>query len=377
MKDVTKVLVDAVENGAFPGAVWWASRNGTMLNGSVGRATYCPDSPTVNQESIFDLASVSKVIGTTSMAMILFQEGKFALEEPVSKVVPAFGQNGKQALTFGHLLRHDAGLIAFRPYHKTLTESKQVKEAIYAEKLQYEPGTKSIYSDLSMITLCEAMERLAGQPMQKFLAERVFAPLDMTSTGYFLSGHPEGTFLKPDPMIRAKVVPTERIEDWRRALWNARLGEANLDKYTNRDAEYIQGEVHDPTATVLGGVAGHAGLFSTVPDISKYLLNLLQRRPKLFQREVVDLFTRKQTQISTRGLGWDTKSPEGSSAGTKFGRWSYGHTGYTGTCVWVDPASETAAILFTNRVHPTSENLKISKVRPAFHDAVWDALGKA
>jgi CubicO group peptidase (beta-lactamase class C family) len=163
-----------------------------------------------------------------------------------------------------------------------------------------------------------------------------------------------------------RSAPTESVEPWRAELRRLR-GQSRLEGQI-----FIQGEVHDPTATVIGGVAGHAGLFSTLDDLVKYMTFL--QKGGIVKLGTIREFTRRQDPKSTRALGWDTKSPEGSSAGTKFGPRSFGHTGYTGTSVWCDPDRGLFAILLTNRVHPTSENTKIIPFRGRFHDAVWEAV---
>ena len=213
-----------------------------------------------------------------------------------------------------------------------------------------------------MILLAQALELLSGISMDVFLEKQVFAPLGMQRTGYNPGlGNPN-------------CAPTENVEPWRLELRSAR-GDRPVTQTPNVDQSlWIQGEVHDPNTFALGGVAGHAGLFSTVGDVARFLSAMLTSR-FVANPETVTQFTSRQSATSTRGLGWDTKSPEGSSAGSRFGPRSYGHTGYTGTSVWADPDSGRFAVLLTNRVHPTSENIKIRDVRPAFHDAVWQVLG--
>ncbi|MBS1700250.1 MAG: beta-lactamase family protein [Armatimonadetes bacterium] len=367
MEPLDDLLRTAIHEGVFPGAAYAVWREGRMIQGAVGHQTYDPDSPKTTTDCIWDMASVSKVIGTTTATMILVHEGKLDIESPVASVIPEFGVNDKDKITFQNLLVHDSGLIAFRPYHKTYTEAADVMKAIYNEKLVYETGTKSVYSDLSMILMAKAIHRLTGLPFEDYLRKRVFAPLGMDHTGYFRLDHAAfGTKVKRDD-----CVPTEKTEDWRKALRLKRYGALGSEKLFGRNPEFIQGEVHDPTATVLDGVAGHAGLFSTVGDLSRFMENFLLDQPKVIDPEVRNQFIRKQGDISTRALGWDTKSPKGSSAGQYFGPKSFGHTGYTGTSVWCDPEAKAFAILLTNRVHPTSENTKIIQFRPKFHDLAW------
>jgi CubicO group peptidase (beta-lactamase class C family) len=242
--------------------------------------------------------------------------------------------------------------------------------AIYNEELTYETGSQTVYSDLSMILVAEAIERITNQSLDDFVKERIFQPLGMVRTGFFRQA--ESNFV--GKALRSECGPTETIEPWRRQLRLERYGPEGSANLFGKNPRYIQGEVHDPTATVLDGVAGHAGLFSTIQDLTRFLTHYMNRESSIVQPEVWDLFTKQQNPKSTRGLGWDTKSPEGSSAGTKFGPNSYGHTGYTGTSIWVDPDARLFAILLTNRVHPTSENAKLLAFRPKFHDQCWELL---
>ncbi len=364
MKPLDDLLLKAIHEGIFPGAVYGVRKEDRFAFGAVGHHRYDPDSPAVTQDTVWDLASVSKVIGTTSATLLLVQDGKLDIEKPVASVIPEFAVHDKEKITFRNLLVHDSGLIAFRPYHKTFTQSEDVLKAIYAEKLTYETGSKSIYSDLSMILMAEAIHRLSGLPLDRFLRQRVFEPLKMHHTGYFHLREPNFGA----EVVRKSCAPTEKTEEWRKSLRLRRYGHEGCDEIFGVDPEFIQGEVHDPTATVLDGVAGHAGLFSTVGDLSRYMTNFMSAKPKLFDPDLRNKFIQKQDAKSTRGLGWDTKSPEGSSAGHHFGAKSFGHTGYTGTSIWCDPETGMTSILLTNRVHPTSENTRIIGFRPVFHD---------
>jgi CubicO group peptidase (beta-lactamase class C family) len=238
--------------------------------------------------------------------------------------------------------------------------------AIYASKLEYKTGKKTIYSDLGMITFGKVLEALSGRPLDAFLAERVFGPLGMRSTMY-----------SPPTPARVRCASTEAIEPWRVEMRKAQGRESKEIEAIERQPDgnrWIKGEVHDPNATALGGVAGHAGLFSTAADLAAFMQLMLEHGGKLIRKETVRLFTTRQSDESSRAFGWDTKS-EGSSAGNVFSDASYGHTGFTGTSVWADPKRGVFAVLLTNRVHPTAENMMIKEFRPAFHDAVMAALG--
>ncbi len=358
------VLEAAIADGAFPGACYAVGCKGEVSYKAFGRFMYCPESEHVRIDTIWDLASVSKVFATTTAAMMLLDEGKLDLDRPVSKDIPAFGDSGKEKLTPRNLLVHDSGLAAFHGYQLRFTRAEDAVAAIYAEPLTYPTGTKTVYSDLGIIALANLISKLAGKPFDAFVKDRLFDPLGLVDTLY-----------NPDAARRARCAPTETVEPWRLELRKLRgLDRVNAACPHPDAATTIQGEVHDPNAMLLGGVAGHAGLFSTAPDIAKFLAMMLAGGQKLVKAETVALFTKPQSDASTRGLGWDTRSETGSSSGSKFSMRSFGHTGYTGTSVWCDPERQLFVALLTNRVHPSSENLKIAAVRPKFHDAVAEGI---
>jgi CubicO group peptidase (beta-lactamase class C family) len=355
------LLKEGIKDGVFPGACYGVWRNGDLTQGAVGNNTYEPNSPEVSLETVWDLASLSKVIGTTTATMMLVQAG---LLDPVALVIPEFAQNGKERITFRNLLVHDSGLMAFRPYHLTCSTSQQVIDTIYKEGLTYDTGTKTVYSDLSMILVAEAIERITKTKLDTYLKQNVFAPLGMEHTGYFRGANQ--SFIQP--VKRMKCAPTEATEPWRTELRSKRYGRDGSVELFGENPPYIYGEVHDPTATVLDGVAGHAGLFSTIDDLCRFLVAFMTQAQTLVDPDLFTMFTTRQGEKSTRALGWDTKSPEGSSAGSTFGPWSFGHTGYTGTSIWCDPEAQKFSVLLSNRVHPTSKNTKIMAFRPKFNE---------
>ncbi len=375
-----RALVEAeVRLGGFPGAAWAYGVPGDVRAGVAGRQTYCPESRPIHRESVWDLASVSKVVATTTLAMRAWDAGGLDLDRPVALDLRGFGASGKGAVTPRHLLTHTSGLVAFRPYHLRYRKPDDVPAAIDAEGLLSEPGAKTVYSDLSMIVLARLLERLEGETLPVLLRRHVADPLRLDRTGAFPADRGFGSAMRAD-VPREEVVPTEIVEPWRRDLRRATYGDLGAARRFGEAPDYIQGEVHDPTATVLGGVAGHAGLFSALDDLARFAENLLAPSPRLVSRAAVGLFTKRQGPASTRALGWDTKSEGGSSAGTLFGGRSFGHTGYTGTSLWLDPDAEEGrgfyAILLTNRVHPTSANDRILAFRPRFHDAARRSWGE-
>ena len=357
-------VLQGIADGVFPGACFAIGEGYDFQWRAVGNTTYAPDSRPVTLDTIWDLASVSKVMGTTTLAMREYEAGRLDLEKPVSHYLPRFG---KPNVTVKNLMRHDSGLIAFRPYHRTHTSRQTVIDAILDEGFTYETGAKMVYSDLNMILMQLILEQTSEQPFGQ--AARWVVQRLGCDEAFYIDRLQENS----DPADVSRFAPTEGVEDWRKLLRELR-GTYRTTTYSegNADGKYIQGEVHDPTATVLGGVAGHAGLFATIGDVARFAGAMLDFQAA--SKEVVQLFTSRQEEKSSRGLGWDTKSPTGSSAGSKFGPKSYGHTGYTGTSIWIDPEAGRFAALLTNRVHPTAENTKIIRFRPGFHDLAWDSF---
>ena len=346
--EADRVLEDFRERGAFPGGVLAVGYRGALVHlYPFGRLTYEADAPPVTAGTLYDLASLTKVVATTTMAMILADEGRLDLDQRVQELVPGFRGPGKEAVTVRHLLTHSAGLPAIVPLYREVQGREAFHERIEALDLDYPAGSRSVYSDPGIILLGEILERAAGQPLEDFVRERVFAPLGMRDTRF-----------RPPPELRSRVAPTE-FDSWRGRL--------------------IQGEVHDENAFAMGGVAPHAGLFGTAGDLARFAQMLLNGGvldgQRIVSPQTVELFTRRAgIPGSDRALGWDTKSAEGSSAGTLFSPRSFGHTGFTGTSIWIDPERQLYVILLTNRVHPTRENNLIREVRPAVADAVVRAI---
>ncbi len=346
--NVNELMEQAISDSVFPGGVLlFGIDNNFLFSKAFGHYTYDKTSTPVSTNSIFDLASVSKVVGTTSAAMILVDRGKLNLDEKVITYLPEFNNNGKNKITIRNLLLHNSGLPAFKKYYDEFSTAEEVINDIMNLEPIYEPGTKYIYSDLGMITLQKVIERISGKSLDKFLDENLFKPLGMNLTMY-----------NPPNKMKQNCVPTELDDFWRMRL--------------------LQGEVHDERAYMLNGVAGHAGLFSTAEDLSKFVRMLLDggkyNDKQIISKNIIDKWTAKQTEQSDRGLGWDTKSKEKSSSGKYFSMNSFGHTGYTGTSIWVDKNKKLFVILLTNRVHPTRKNRKIIEFRPTIHDAIYKSV---
>jgi beta-N-acetylhexosaminidase len=345
---VDSLLEAAIRDTAFPAAQVLVAQNGKILyRRSLGRYSYAPDAQAIDDGTMFDMASVTKVLATTTAAMKLVDEGKIGLDDPVGRTIPQFAEGEKSAITIRHLLTHRSGLPPFRRFFLFCRNAEEALDSAFATPLVARPGDTTIYSDIGMITMGKVIERVTGQSLADYLRKQFYDPLGMTSTMF-----------TPPRALLGRIAPTEIDTLWRKRL--------------------VRGEVHDENAALLGGVSGHAGLFSTASDAAVLLQMLLNKgtyagRRYVSDRTVVE-FTRSQQPFGDRHLGWDSRSPRGSSAGSLFSLSSFGHTGFTGTSVWVDPERKLLVVFLTNRVHPTRANQKIARVRPALHDAVVEAL---
>jgi CubicO group peptidase (beta-lactamase class C family) len=296
------------------------------------------------------MASLTKVIATTTITMMLVDEGRLALDAPLSRYLPEFGSTPeRRRVTIGHLLRHDSGLPAWAPLWQTARGREAYLEQIVATPLEAQPGERFVYSDLGIILLGLAIERITGEPLDVLARDRIFAPLGMRDTRF-----------NPLADIAAR---TDRI--------------AVTEIDTVFRMRHVRGQVHDENAFALGGVAAHAGLFSSARDLATFAQLLLGggevNGVRLLDEAVVRRFTRQQSEASSRGLGWDTPS-ERSSAGDWFSSSSFGHTGFTGTSMWVDPERDIFLIILTNRVNPTRANNRHIALRRDLADVVVQAI---
>ena len=363
---VSKVLAAAVKDGAFPGCAaavgsssgsYWTGGFGSLaLDARTARKLSLSVTSKPETETLYDLASLTKVVGTTSVVAALIQRGKLSLEDKVSKHLDGFAPASlkkkdralKEKVTVEQLLLHTSGLPSWKPLFETCSSYKELLKIILKTPLETSPGARYRYSDLGFILLGEVAAKAGGKPLATIEKELVFEPLGM-----------KATLRNPSAALRKKIAPTE------------------LDKKTKN---YIHGKVHDENARAGGGITGHAGLFSTAGDLSllaRELLLALKGKSKKLDSAIIRNFVRckKSPKGSSRALGWDTPS-EKSSAGDLAGKKSFGHTGFTGTSIWIDPERDLYMILLSNRVHPSRKNRKISEVRRAFADAVITAVSK-
>jgi beta-N-acetylhexosaminidase len=347
---VDSLIEAAIAARAFPGGqLVVGTTEGVLHARAYGHLTYDSAAAPVTLETIYDVASVSKVVATTTIVMRLVEEGRLDLDAPVARYVPDFAANGKADVRVRNLLLHNAGLAAWRPYYTFIRDARALRDTVLAERLEYIPGTRTVYSDLGMITLAEVITRITGERLDTLARRWIFDPLAMHATMY-----------TPADSLRERIAPTEVDTIWRRRL--------------------VHGDVHDETAALMGGVTGHAGLFSTAPDLARFARMILTGGAvdgtRIVRAETIDAFTRRAHPGTTRALGWDTKSSMGSSAGRYFSSHAFGHTGFTGTSIWIDPETGIYVLLLTNRVHPTRNNRALLPLRAVVHDAVREALAE-
>ncbi len=354
LASVYSLLDRAVADRAFPGGVVAIGYRGQLATHAFGKISDGAAAPAVKPDTIYDVASLTKPVVTATLAAMLVEAGQLSLDAPVARYVPEWAAGPKAdwrgKVTVRNLLTHTAGLPAYEEFFKTLKTRREILARVAAEPLACEPGTQSVYSDLGFMLLGDIIERLSGKPLDKLAHERIFAPLGLTDTQF-----------TPAKSLRARIAPTENDTVFRKTL--------------------VRGQVHDENAWVMGGVSGHAGLFSTAGDLgafSQMLLNGGQyAHERLLRRGTVGQFTAPAAIAANAwALGWMVPTAN-SSSGQHFSAKSFGHLGYTGTSLWIDPEKQLFVVLLTNRVNPTRENQKIKDVRPALHDAAVAALGLA
>ena len=353
------ILEKAIAERAFPACSLAVTVRGELIaHKALGRFTYDPGAPEVTTASLFDLASLTKVLATTTMAMILYERGLLDLETPVTAIVPEFAGQfvdrfadndpRRREITVRMLLAHTSGLPAYEKLFLRAQSREGLLRAAFTTPLAADPGARAEYSDIGFIVLGVVLERLADESLDAFCQREIFGPLGMTHTTF-----------NPGHALKNSIPPTADDRTFRHRI--------------------IQGEVQDENASVLGGIAGHAGLFSTAEDLAIFAHAMLNGGHPILRSSTVtiELFSRRESvpEGTSRALGWDTPSAP-SQSGKYFSSRSFGHLGYTGTSLWIDPDRQLSITLLTNRTWPDSENQAIKQVRPAFHDAVIEVLEK-
>ena len=373
LRRADRAIDKSIASAEIPGAVAGARmpKNGETLEyfSERGLAVLQPERIPMTRRTIFDLASLTKPLATTTAILLLVDEGAVELDTPVAKYLPLFSERDKEAVTIRNLLTHSSGLKPWRAYHEIFLQKERktgetligspaarasVIDRTVRSALVHEPGEAAVYGDLDFIVLGAVVEAVGGQRLDDFCRERIFEPLEMSDTFFIPIGREAQPL--PEPMKR-RIAATENCP-WRdRVLW---------------------GEVHDPNASVMGGVAGHAGLFSTVDDVVKFgriIIDSWHGRSEALPREPLRQFlTRQNLPVSSDwALGWDTPTEGASSSGKHLSKNSVGHLGFTGTSLWIDLDREVVIALLTNRVHLIAKKSRFG-LRPIVHDAIIEAF---
>ena len=367
LDSVDRLILNAIADSATPGAALAVGRAGKLVRlRGYGRLDWDPVSALVSPSSIYDMASITKVMGTTTAAMILVDEGQLALDAPVVRYLPWWSgaKADKEAVTVRQLLLHRGGLPPFRRFFLDIEGRGAFQQAVADLALEYVPGESTVYSDIGVMTIAWVVEEISGMPIDRFLEERAWEPLGMQDTGFL-----------PDPALRPRIAPTEIDDSFRNT--------------------HVHGVVHDENAYAMGGVAGHAGLFSSARDIAVFAQMMLDGgradacdpasgdgapcsaprngEARVASEATVSAFARRHDATASRATGWDTPS-EGSSSGRFFTSRAFGHTGFTGPSVWIDPDLDLYVVLLMNRVNPTRENTKHVPLRRVVHDLAARAI---
>jgi CubicO group peptidase (beta-lactamase class C family) len=372
LQRVDRALDKAIDAAEIPGAVVLARirREGEVIEHCSVRGLACsrPERIPMARETVFDLASLTKVLATTTAFMRLVEQGAVALDDPVAKVLPHFAEREKEAVTFRHLLTHSSGLRPLRDFYAPLREREDktgekllgtpaakawVIDSICRSALVHAPGEAAVYGDLDFIALGAAVEQLAGRALDVHCAETIYAPLGLASMRFLPLATP------PGDGERRTIAATENCPVRGKILW---------------------GEVHDPNGWTMGGVAGHAGLFANADDVLAFgqtLLDVWHGRSDAFPRARLAEFATRQNLPpgSDWALGWDTPAAQGSSAGRHFSRESIGHLGFTGTSLWIDFPAECVVVMLTNRIHLVVKRSKFG-LRAEIHDLVREAFAE-
>ena len=371
---VETALDKAIEKQEIPGAVVLARmpREDELLEYSWvrGLASARPERLPMRRDTVFDLASLTKPMATTTAIMMLLDEGSISLDDPVAKTLPTFAERGKEEVTIRHLLSHSAGLKPWREFHELLIQKERksgeqllgtkegrdwIIDRVLRGALVHQPGEAAVYGDLDFIVLAAIVEEVSNQPFDEFCESRIFTRLGLVDTR-FIPIPVDGSQPAPDS-VRTRIAATENCSWRERIIW---------------------GEVHDPNASAMGGVAGHAGLFSTADDVMRFgqlFLDAYHDRNPSLPPERVREFCEKQLlpESSDWALGWDTPTKGASSSGVHFSEKSVGHLGFTGTSLWIDLERELVVVMLTNRIHQVAKRSRFD-LRPKIHDAIVEAF---
>jgi serine-type D-Ala-D-Ala carboxypeptidase len=368
---VESAFQQAIAEGVFPGAVVLVSKDDSVVyERAFGFRSLMPHKTTMEPGTIFDLASLTKPLATAVAIMLLIREKKLRLDDQITRVIPMYGVFGKSLTTVRHLLSHSSGLPAWKAFFEDVVRNEKsgrinfvasraaknfVFEQIHREKPLNPPGAQCLYSDLGFMILGEAVEILTGNTFDRFCQDRIFKPLGLRSTGFIDLSQLRTRRLQP---VEDMIAPTENCP-WRKKI--------------------LCGEVHDDNAYAMGGVAGHAGLFSSARDLHTLLVRMnrcLSGKDSFVPQSVAREFLTRDESAghSSFALGWDTPTPGNSASGSLFSSRSVGHLGFTGCSIWWDLEKHCHIILLTNRVHPSRKNEKIKDFRPHIHDQIMKVV---
>ena len=348
LSGIDKLVADALAENKLPGCVVAVGqRSGVIYQKAFGLRALFPEREAMTEDTIFDLASLTKPVATATAIMVLAEQGKIDLDEKVAHYLPAFAARGKAGITIRQLLTHVSGLPSELPVPDFALGRLEVVKRIDNLALKAAPGTKLIYSDLGYLVLEEIIHRVRGEDLASFASKAIFRPLAMNDTGFL-----------PPAELRTRVAPTEMRND-----------------------AWMRGEVHDPRAFRLGGVAGHAGLFSTARDLALFARMILGRgevdgRRILSPGSVGKMIAPHDVPGGIRALGWDMQSGYSSNRGTSFSRRAVGHGGYTGTALWIDPEQDLFVIFLSNRVHPDGKG-QINQLAGAIGTLMGKVMGRS
>ncbi len=340
------IMRAAIADRATPGGAVTIGRHGRLVvDRGWGQVDWATSAGAVTDSTLYDMASLTKVIATTTAAMLLEEDGKLDVDKPVASYLPELSGPDKATMTVRSLLQHSSGMRPNALLWRQWTTHPDYLRHINSAPLAYAAGERSEYSDWNMIVMQGVIERVSGRRLDSLLAERVFGPLGMRDTGF-----------NPPETVKWRIAPTE-TQDFR--------------------GGQVWGVVHDENAWKVGGIAGHAGLFSSARDLAVYAQMMLNggeyKGVRVLRPETIARWTARQQKFGSRALGWDTPSPR-SSAGRYFSPRSFGHTGFTGTSIWVDPERQLFVVLLTNRVNPTRNNQKIGPLRRVVANAAQTAV---
>ena len=359
-KPIHDAMSRAVADRVFPGAVLLIDAGGAIvLCEAFGHAALVPAPEPMTADTVFDVASLTKPLVTATLTLALVADGRLALDAPIGRHVPSWREGAKARATIRHLLTHTSGLPAWKPFYQQLDPAdiatpegkRRVIDAVEIEPLETEPGAASRYSDLGFILLGSLIEREAGRLLDRLAADRIFTPLGLPSMSY----RPVGA-----PLARDRVARVASTQD---CPWRGRV---------------LRGEVDDENAYAMGGVSGHAGLFADARDVHRLVRawrDAQAGRAAHWPAALVDEFLTRQGGLGDGGwaLGWTVPTPP-STSGSRFSPRSFGHLGFTGTSVWVDPDRDLTVVLLTNRVHPDRANEALAAFRPAIHDLIYETV---